>query len=164
MSATPAHASIRNATRADLATLVDFNAAMAWETEHKRLDRELLARGIGGVFDDARRGFYLVAERGGTVVGALLVTFEWSDWRNGDWWWIQSVYVAEGARRGGVFSALYADVERRARAAGGVVGLRLYVEHENTRAQRTYLALGMSEAHYRMFEKPFAVSTDGPAS
>ena len=145
--------SIRSARRDDVALLADYNAAMAWETERKRLDAATLARGIGAVFDDPRRGFYLVAEQDGAPVGALLVTYEWSDWRNGDWWWIQSVYVAEHARRSGVFRALYREVERRSLAAAGVVGLRLYVEWENTRAQATYGSLGMLQAHYHMFQK-----------
>ena len=146
---------VRAATRADIDTLVDYNAAMAWETERKTLDRDTLARGIAAVFDDPRRGFYLVAERLGEPAGALLVTYEWSDWRCGDWWWIQSVYVREAHRRSGVFKRLYASVEDRARSTAGVVGLRLYVEWENERAQRTYEALGMAQAHYHMFQRSF---------
>ncbi|MEI7035159.1 GNAT family N-acetyltransferase [Fulvimonas yonginensis] len=144
---------IRRAARADIPHLVDWNAAMAQETEAKALDRSVLARGVAGVFDDPRRGFYLVAERGGTAVGSLLVTYEWSDWRCGDFWWIQSVYVVPAARRGGVFRALYAAVRDQARAAGAV-GLRLYVETENHRAQRTYAELGMARCHYLMYEEP----------
>lgn len=146
---------IREATRSDVDALVAFNAAMAWETEQKKLDTAVLARGIAGVFDDPRRGYYLVAERDGVVAAGLLVTYEWSDWRNGDWWWIQSVYVLEAHRRTGLFKALYDEVERRARAADGVVGLRLYVEWENARAQQTYRAMGMTQAHYHFFERPF---------
>lgn len=146
---------VRAATRADLALLVDYNAAMAWETEHKRLDRDVLTRGIGAVFDDPRRGFYLVAELSSAPVGALLVTCEWSDWRCGDWWWIQSVYVAEPHRRTGVFRQLYGAVETRARATAGVIGLRLYVEWENQRAQQTYTSLGMTQAHYHMYQRSF---------
>ena len=144
--------SIRPATPADLDFLVDSNAAMALETERKQLDRDVLRRGTEAVFADPARGFYLVAERAGLAVGCLLVTKEWSDWRDGDWWWIQSVYVIEAARRGGVFRALYADVEQRARAAPRVVGLRLYVEDGNTNAQATYAALGMHDAHYRLLQ------------
>ena len=144
--------SIRLATRADAPHLVDWNAAMAQETEGKALDRARLARGVEGVFDDPRRGFYLVAEREGTPVGGLLVTYEWSDWRSGDFWWIQSVYVVPAARRGGVFSALHAAVRERARQAGAV-GLRLYVERENHRAQRTYDNLGMAPCAYLMYEE-----------
>jgi GNAT superfamily N-acetyltransferase len=146
---------IRAATRDDLAFLVDANAAMALETENRELDRERLARGVAAVFDDARRGFYRIAEHEGRAVGCLLVTFEWSDWRNGDWWWIQSVYVTPQARRLGVFRAMYAQVDADARATGGVIGLRLYVEWENERAQRTYAALGMTQEHYHMFARPF---------
>ncbi|HET7360080.1 MAG TPA: GNAT family N-acetyltransferase [Rhodanobacteraceae bacterium] len=146
---------IRPATAADLPHLVDWNAAMAQETEAKALDREVLARGVAMVFAQPRRGFYLIAEHDGVAVGGLLVTYEWSDWRNGDFWWIQSVYVLPAARRAGVFRALYADVERRARAAGAV-GIRLYVEVENERAQRTYAELGMHRCRYHMYEHPLA--------
>ena len=149
---------IRAATPADAADLVDWNAAMAWETEHKQLDPEVLRRGVAGVLEQPRRGFYLVAEGAGVAVGSLLVTFEWSDWRCGDFWWIQSVYVDPPARRGGVFRALYAAVEKRA-AAAGAVGLRLYVETENQRAQATYEDLGMQRCHYLMYEMPLAATS-----
>jgi GNAT superfamily N-acetyltransferase len=142
---------IRAATSADIPALLGWNTAMAWETEQKRLDPIVLERGIAGVLEESRRGFYLIAERDGVAVGSLLVTYEWSDWRCGDFWWIQSVYVAPDARRGGVFRALYAQVEQRARVAGAV-GLRLYVETENRRAQATYADLGMQECHYQMYE------------
>ena len=146
---------IRDATRADLPALLDFNQRMAWETERKRLDPATLERGIVAVLEQPARGFYLVAERGGEAAGGLLITYEWSDWRCGDWWWIQSVYVPEAHRRAGVFSAMYADVEQRARSTGGVVGLRLYVEWENARARRTYESLGMDQAHYHLMQRPF---------
>nr|WP_240151795.1 GNAT family N-acetyltransferase [Oleiagrimonas citrea] len=127
---------------------------MAAETEDKILDREVLTSGMRGVLDEPRRGFYLIAERDGEPVGSLLVTYEWSDWRNGDFFWIQSVYVVESARRSGVFRALYAAVEQRAREAGAV-GMRLYVEHENHRAQKTYEGLGMQRCDYHMYEVEF---------
>ena len=142
---------IRPASVSDLPDLAAWNAAMAWETEHKRLDLPTLERGIAGVFEQPRRGFYLIAERAGEVLGSLLVTCEWSDWRCGDFWWIQSVYVMPTARRSGVFRALYAAVEQRA-AAAGAVGMRLYVETENRRAQGTYEGLGMQRCHYLMYE------------
>lgn len=145
---------IRAAEVADVAFLVESNTAMALETEHKSLDRDVLTRGTQAVFDDPRRGFYLIAELDGERAGCLLVTHEWSDWRNGDWWWFQSVYVTKAARRAGVFRALYAEVERRARAAGAV-GLRLYVERDNERAQQTYVSLGMEEEAYRMLRRGF---------
>ena len=149
---------IRAATPADVADLANWNLAMAWETERKRLDPQVVHRGVTGVLDQPRRGFYLVAERSDVAVGSLLVTFEWSDWRCGDFWWIQSVYVAAAARRGGVFRALYAAVEQRA-AASGAVGLRLYVETENRRAQQTYTKLGMQPCHYQMYEALLAGDT-----
>lgn len=152
---------VRPATRADIGVLAAFNSAMAWETERKRLDPERLTRGIEGPFAQPGRGRYFVAEIDGAVVGCLLVTYEWSDWRNGDWWWIQSVYVVEAARRLGVFRALYAEVERQARATAGVVGLRLYVERDNARAQATYVALGMEECQYHMYERGFVTLEQG---
>ncbi|WP_266168600.1 GNAT family N-acetyltransferase [Dyella subtropica] len=142
---------VRAAERGDIPHLVAWNAAMAWETEQKRLDPAVLERGVAAVFDEPRRGFYLMAERDGVAVGCLLVTYEWSDWRCGDFWWIQSVYVTAEARRGGVFRTLYDDVAKRAREAAAV-GLRLYVETENQRAQGTYADLGMSRCHYFMYE------------
>ncbi len=145
--------SVRDAAVADIPFLVDGNAAMARETEHKALDRDVLERGVAGLFEQRQRGFYLIAERAGERVGCLLVTYEWSDWRNGDWWWLQSVYVAPHARRVGVFRALHAEVERRARAAAGVIGLRLYVEQDNQRAQATYASLRMAPTHYRLYER-----------
>lgn len=150
---------IRLATVADAPALIAWNAAMAWETEHKTLDHARLARGIAGVFEQPQRGFYVMAERAGQAVGSLLVTYEWSDWRGGDFWWIQSVYVVPTARRSGVFRALYADVAQRARAALAV-GLRLYVETENQRAQATYADLGMQRCHYWMYECELAIAKD----
>lgn len=144
--------SIRTATVADVPALCAWNAAMARETEGLELDPAVLERGVRGVFEQPRRGLYLVAERDGAAVGGLLVTWEWSDWRNGDYWWIQSVYVAPEARRGGVFRALYAEVERRARAEHAA-SLRLYVEADNRRAQQTYAGLGMHPSHYAMYEQ-----------
>lgn len=148
---------LRAALPADLALLVEWNTAMAWETERKALDPAILARGVLGVFEQPQRGFYRIAERDGQAVGSLLVTCEWSDWRCGDFWWIQSVYVMPDARRGGVFRALYADVQQRA-AAAGAVGLRLYVETENRHAQATYEGLGMQRCHYFMYETPLTAS------
>jgi GNAT superfamily N-acetyltransferase len=145
---------IRAATAVDIPFLVQCNAAMALETEHKTLDRKVLACGTQAVFDDPRRGFYLIAEREAEPAGCLLVTYEWSDWRDGDWWWVQSVYVVPAHRRRGAFRTLYAEVERRARAAGAV-GLRLYVERDNTRAQQTYASLGMEEESYKMLRRGF---------
>jgi GNAT superfamily N-acetyltransferase len=146
---------VRHAVPADGDALTAFNCAMAWETERKRLDLATVRAGVAAVFDDPRRGQYFVAERDGEVVGCLLITYEWSDWRNGDWWWIQSVYVSENARAQGVFGALFTEVETRARATSGVIGLRLYVEWDNRRASEIYTRLGMTQEHYHMMQKPF---------
>ncbi len=148
-------ATIRTATPADLETLACWAEAMALETEGKMLDPATLRAGIAAGLADPRKARYFVAERGGSPVGTLMLTTEWSDWRDGWWWWIQSVYVAPDARRHGVFRALYAHVEAEARATPGVCGLRLYVENDNARAQATYAALGMRDAHYRVFEAEF---------
>ncbi len=144
---------IRDATSADIDLLVQFNAAMARETEAKTLDPMVVQAGVAAVLAEPRRGFYLIAEHAGEIAGCLMITYEWSDWRNGDWWWLQSVYVHPDCRRAGVFRALYAEVERRAGLGTGVAGVRLYVERDNSRAQGTYASLGMSETHYRMYEK-----------
>jgi len=153
---------IRPATLADVETLVAFNAAMALETEDKRLDPNLLERGVVGLIENPSRGKYLLAcDDGGRVVGQLMYTFEWSDWRNGDVWWIQSVYVAPEFRRRGVFQSLYKAVRTMAFESGGVVGLRLYVEHHNANAQATYRAMGMKDAGYSVMEEMFADSSSG---
>ncbi|HBK55332.1 MAG TPA: GNAT family N-acetyltransferase [Xanthomonadales bacterium] len=143
---------VRAAQADDLTNLVAWNAAMAWETEHKRLDPDTLTRGVAAALSDPGRGRYFVAERAGTAVGSLLITTEWSDWRCADWWWIQSVYVDPEHRRTGVFQALYQHVEALARTNGEVCGLRLYVEKDNGGAQATYGRLGMRDAGYYMFE------------
>lgn len=146
---------IRAATPDDLDALVGFACAMALETEHKRLDPETVRRGVGRALAEPGRARYLVAELDSVVVGTLMLTVEWSDWRCADWWWIQSVYVAPAARRAGVFRALYAHVLAAARAEGeAVCGIRLYVERDNHRAQATYRALGMADAAYLVMEAP----------
>jgi len=145
---------IRPATSADAAVIAGFNQAMALETEAKVLSPPLVEAGVRAVFADPARGFYLVAEEAGDVLAGLMVTFEWSDWRSADFWWIQSVYVRPPARRRGIFARLYREIEARARAAGAC-GLRLYVENENQTASATYLRLGMHDAHYRVMEQSF---------
>jgi len=142
---------IRRAGIDDADAIAGWNMAMAWETESKALDPATIGRGVRAVFDEPRRGFYLVAELDGVAVGCLLVIYEWSDWRCGDFWWMQSVYVAPEARRAGVFRGLYAHVKAMASGAGAV-GVRLYVETENERAQATYAGLGMERCHYYMYE------------
>ena len=147
---------IRAAEAGDIGDIVRFNAAMALETEQRILDVDVLRAGVEAAFGDARHGFYLVAESAARVIGCLLITYELSDWRNGQWWWLQSVYVDPEFRRHGVFRALYDDVERRVRGAPKAIGLRLYVERDNRRAQQTYAALGMHETEYRLYEKTLA--------
>jgi GNAT superfamily N-acetyltransferase len=139
---------IRPAEPKDAPVVAEFNRLLAWETEHKTLDPEVLGRGVARLLADPARGFYLVAEEGGEVVGQLMATFEWSDWRDGWFWWVQSVYVRDGYRRRGVFRALFGELVRRARAAGDVIGLRLYVERDNHRAQATYSEMGLRDAGY----------------
>ena len=145
---------VRRATPADAATLADFNIAMARETEDHVLDPAVIGPGVRTAVTDATKCLYFVAEIGGRVVGQTMVTFEWSDWRNGDVWWLQSVYVHPDSRGRGVFRALHAEVERSARAAGAV-GLRLYVWNANTRAQATYAKLGWADANYKVMERMF---------
>jgi len=147
---------IRAARRGDAAIIARFNAAMAAETESIVLDPATLQAGVEAVLDDPRHGFYLVAEADGAVAACLMITYEWSDWRNGQWWWLQSVYVDMPYRRGGLFRALYQAVEQRVRDAPQAIGLRLYVERDNARAMRTYHALGMHETGYRLYEKATA--------
>lgn len=143
---------IRPATLADTPLLAAWAAAMALETENKVLDLATVGAGMAAGIADPAKARYFVAERGGEPAGTLMLTTEWSDWRNGWWWWIQSVYIVPAHRRGGVFRALYAHVQDLASADAGVCGLRLYVENDNHRAQATYAALGMVDAHYRVFE------------
>ena len=147
----------RPAGAQDMETLVAFNAAMALETEGVELDRERLRRGVAAVLGDSSRGFYVVAEMAGAVVGQLMVTTEWSDWRNGRFWWIQSVYVHPEYRRRGVYRALDAYVHAEARKDGSVCGLRLYVDRDNHVAQGVYASLGMERSHYDLFEIDFVL-------
>ncbi len=164
MSTSEGEIRIRAAHAGDVGDIVRFNAAMALETEHRALDVNVLQAGVEAALGDARHGFYLVAESSGRVVACLLITYEWSDWRNGQWWWLQSVYVDQAFRRHGVFRALYDEVERRVRNAPGAIGLRLYVERDNRRAQQTYAALGMHETEYRLYEKTLLSTTASTAT
>jgi GNAT superfamily N-acetyltransferase len=143
---------IRQARPADAAVIADFNSRLAWETEQRRLPSATVRRGVAALLSDPAKGIYFVAELDGVVVGQLLITYEWSDWRNGNFWWIQSVYVAAESRQGGVFRALFEQVRQQAKDRHDVCGLRLYVEHHNGRAQRAYEKLGMERARYDIFE------------
>lgn len=143
---------IRQATAADTETIVRFNRSLALETEDHELPLETVRRGVGAVLDDPHKGFYLIAEMDGETTGCLLITTEWSDWRDGYFWWIQSVFVSPDYRRHGVYRALHEAVAERARETGNVRGLRLYVDRENASAQRTYEKLGMTLARYDLYE------------
>jgi GNAT superfamily N-acetyltransferase len=144
---------IRIAERGDIPALVRFNQAMAHETEDLHLHSDVLTPGVTAVFDDEAKGFYVVAEDAGEIVGGLMVTREWSDWRNAWFWWIQSVYTLPDHRGKGVYSKLYQYVKDRAEAEGNVCGFRLYVERENERAQHVYEHLGMHRSHYWMYQE-----------
>ena len=144
--------SIRLATPADASRIADFNQRLAEESEKKRLDPQTVLAGVKALLSSPAHGQYYIADDGTEVVGQLLITYEWSDWRNGQFWWIQSVYVAPQFRRQGVFSALYAHVAEIARGHAGVCGLRLYVEEHNSRALATYRALGLVSAGYHVME------------
>lgn len=149
---------VRDARPEDAEFLVRGNAAMALETEGLSLDLDRLRAGVHAVFDDPSRGRYFVAELGGRRAGQLMITYEWSDWRNGVFWWIQSVWVEPEARGRGVFRTLYTHVRSLARHTPGVCGLRLYVEKSNERARRVYESCGMRQAAYEMFEEDFVLA------
>lgn len=143
---------VRAARVEDAGFLVEGNACMARETEERELDLGVLGAGVRAVLEDAGKGRYFVAEAGGLVVGMLMVTWEWSDWRNGMLWWVQSVYVRPEWRRRGVFRGMYGYVRGMCRESGGV-GLRLYVEKENEAGKATYAAVGMKGAGYDVMEE-----------
>ena len=143
---------VGGATTEDVAAIAQFNIAMAAETEDLALDPQTVHAGVAAVVSDDRRGFYLVARSDGKAVGSLMITYEWSDWRNGNLWWIQSVYVVPSARKQGIFRLLYNSVISLAKQSGDAAGVRLYVEKDNRGAQEVYRKLGMSETAYRVFE------------
>src|SRR5450759_728175 len=142
---------IRKATSEDTGAIIDFQQKMAWETEEMSLVPEIINKGVIAVFADPTRGQYWVAEVEGKVIASLLITYEWSDWRNSNVWWFQSVYVLPDFRRTGIFRSMYLHIKNEADKQG-VAGLRLYVESNNSRAQNTYEALGMKSGHYTMYE------------
>ncbi len=143
--------SFRKATLSDARSITGFQLKMAWETENMKLDHSTVTNGVGAVFADSTKGEYYVAESEGSVIASLLITYEWSDWRNSNIWWIQSVYVVPEFRRQGVFRQLYHHIKNIAEEQG-IAGLRLYVETGNSRAQKTYESLGMSSEHYAFYE------------
>jgi len=148
---------IRQASLSDAPVIAEFNLRLAEETEQLRLDPAIVRAGVAAILSDPIKGLYFVAEMDGVVVGQLMITYEWSDWRNGNLWWIQSVYVKPEFRGQGVFGALFKHLEDLARASHGVAGLRLYMDAENHRARRTYERLGMKHSNYEVFEIDFVL-------
>jgi len=144
---------IRIADAGDIDALVEFNQAMALETEGKQLDPQTLRNGVSAVFSDEKKGFYVVAEESGKVGAGLMITYEWSDWRNAWFWWIQSVYVLPQFRGTGLYGKMYEFVKEKASMNGQVCGFRLYVEKENSVAQRVYEKAGMESSYYLMYEE-----------
>ena len=147
--------SVRGAAAGDLDELVRFQLAMATESEDKGLDVSVLSAGIEYLLAHPPEGLYLIAEVAAKPVGSLMLTFEWSDWRDGRFWWIQSVFVEPAFRRQGVYAALHAQARNLAQDDCQACGIRLYVERENDGAQATYRKLGMIETHYRLYEEEF---------
>jgi len=147
---------IRNANKNDISVIKEFNSAMAIETESKLLDPVTIHKGVETALNDRELGFYLIAESDGAPVGQLMITKEWSDWRNGEFWWIQSVYVQSDHRNNNVFRKLYSEVIRLAKLSDKVRGIRLYVDKNNTKAQNVYANLGMTESNYKFFEEDWS--------
>ena len=146
---------VRLAERNDAGVIADFNISMAMETEGKELSGDVVRRGVLGLFDRPEYGSYVVAEVGGEIAGSLMITYEWSDWRAGLFWWIQSVYVRSEFRQKGVFRKMYDFLKERAMQEENICGFRLYVEKSNTTAQSTYGKIGMEEIYYRVYEEGF---------
>jgi ribosomal protein S18 acetylase RimI-like enzyme len=144
---------VRDATPDDLTVIVDYNLRLGAETEDKALSREVLANGVRRGLASPALCRYFIAEIDGRPVGTTMLTYELTDWRNGVIWWLQSVYIDEAFRRSGVVRAIYRHIEDLARRAPDVRALRLYVRHDNERAIRTYEAMGMVGAGYRVLEQ-----------
>jgi GNAT superfamily N-acetyltransferase len=143
--------SVRQATRNDIDIIVHFNSEMAHETENIILSQQILTNGVTAVFEDSTKGFYIVAECDGTVVGQAMITYEWSDWRNAIVWWIQSVYILPDYRKSGVFRSIFEQIKLLAKESNAC-GLRLYVDRGNIIAKKAYKNLGMEESHYDLYE------------
>ena len=146
---------VRTGKEKDIDTLVKFNIALAQETEQKQLSPSIVNQGVQVLFKNPKYGFYTIAEIEGEVIGCCMVTYEWSDWRCGLFWWIQSVYVKPEFRRQGIFTKLYEFLKEKAIQEQDVCGFRLYVEQSNHTGQNTYSRVGMKEAPYKFYEEPF---------
>jgi GNAT superfamily N-acetyltransferase len=149
---------IRLATPADVSIVTDFNLRLAEETEQLKLDPPTVRAGVAAVLGDDSKGLYFLAELDGRTVGQVMITYEWSDWRNGNLWWLQSVYVQPDFRNRGVFRALFEHLTELARARNDVAGVRLYMHQDNETARRTYERLGMKRAGYEVFEMDFVLN------
>jgi ribosomal protein S18 acetylase RimI-like enzyme len=143
---------IRNANREDATNILEFQLMLARETEDISLDKLVVSQGIKAIFDDAAKGTYYVAESEGRIIGCFLITYEWSEWRNGNVWWMQLVYVDMRYRRRGVFKKMYDYLLESVSADPRILGLRLYVDKSNLRAQKVYGGLGMNGDHYTVYE------------
>ena len=139
----------------DINSLVDFNIKMAKETENKILNKKIVTKGVSEVLNDTTLGYYVIAKNKNTILGSLMITYEWSDWRNGMFWWIQSVYVEKEYRQQGVYKKMYSYIKDKALKDNSCTGIRLYVEQENKIAQSVYTKLEMKETHYKLFEIDF---------
>lgn len=144
---------IRKAQAGDAATIAEFNIAMARETEDKALDRTVIIAGVRCLLENPQYGFYIVAESDGEIAGCLLITYEWSDWRNGLFWWIQSVYIHPAFRRRGIYRRMYGFIKELTQREPQVCGFRLYVDKDNRPARKTYRELGMTQTNYILFEE-----------
>ena len=147
--------SVRMAEEKDIDTLVEFNVSLAWETEQKKLSSPVVSKGVQTLLNNPRHGFYIVAETPNETVGCLMVTFEWSDWRNGVFWWIQSVYVKPEFRQQGILAKLYKFLKEKASRESNLCGFRLYVERSNHTAQNAYGRVGMKEIPFKVYEELF---------
>jgi len=143
---------VRQAIANDIDSIIQFNMEMAYETEKITLSKHILRKGVSAVFEDSAKGFYIVAECDNRVVGQAMITYEWSDWRNGIFWWIQSVYVIPGYRRAGVFRSIFNQIKTMAEKSSNICGLRLYVDKYNAIAKSVYESLGMKASHYDLYE------------
>ncbi|CAH1906226.1 N-acetyltransferase domain-containing protein [Candidatus Nitrotoga sp. HW29] len=149
----PKKIAIRLAEIRDVLAITKFNQAMAFETEQKKLIPQVVLKGVTKILQNSNLGFYVIAERDEEIIGSLMVTEEWSDWRNGRFWWIQSVYIKPNERRKKIYTHLYNFVKESANNNPSICGFRLYVQNENILAKNTYEALGMIETNYRIYEE-----------
>jgi ribosomal protein S18 acetylase RimI-like enzyme len=143
---------VRDALKSDLEEILDFQINMAKETESIDLERDVLKIGVSSVLEDSAKAKYFIADNEGEAAGMLMITTEWSDWRNGWVWWIQSVYVKPGYRKMGVYKMLYNHIKKIVGSSDELKGIRLYVDKRNVRAQQVYESLGMTGDHYTTYE------------